>query len=174
MARKGIRLYGDPALREKGRRVTATDPDTHRLVEDLFDTLHDAKGIGLAAPQIGIPLRVLVLDLSPVELGAKPLAMINPEVISVGEKVRGEEGCLSFPGLFLDVDRPEQAHLRYETPSGKVEDIKATGLLARAMLHELDHLDGVLFIDHLSRARRVLVEAKLRGMLRRQRKGETV
>lgn len=173
MASRAIRLYGDPVLRKNAEAVAATADETRALVDDLFATLKNARGLGLAAPQIGVSARVYVVDLSPVELGAKPLAIINPEVITAGEPVRGEEGCLSFPGLFIDVDRPEEARLKYQTLDGETKEVDAKGLLARVMLHELDHLNGVLFIDGLSSARRVLIEAKLRRMQRRQRKGET-
>jgi len=174
VARQGIRLYGDPALRAKTQPVRADSAATKALVEDLFDTLHMAGGIGLAAPQIGVSSRVFVVDLSPVELGAKPMAVINPKVVCTGSRLTGEEGCLSFPGLFVNVDRPEQVRLSYETPEGEPKEVEARGLLARALLHEFDHLEGVLFIDGLSAARRVLIAAKLRQMKRRQKKGETV
>lgn len=173
MASRAIRLYGDPVLRKRAKRVDATADETRELVDDLFATLKNARGLGLAAPQIGVSARVYVVDLSPVELGAKPIALVNPEVLSAGEPIRGEEGCLSFPGLFVDVDRPEEARVRYQTLEGETQEIEAKGLMARVILHELDHLDGVLFIDGLSAARRVLIEAKLRRTQRRQRKGET-
>ena len=108
MARRGIRLYGDPALRAKALPVVPGAAGTSALVEDLFETLHAAGGIGLAAPQIGVSARVFVVDLSPVELGAKPMALINPEIVRTGTAVTGEEGCLSFPELFVNVDRPEE------------------------------------------------------------------
>ena len=174
MARQGIRLYGDPVLRAKARPVTADSAETSALVEDLFDTVHAAGGIGLAAPQIGVSARVFVVDLSPVELGAKPMAFINPKIVRTGSKIIGEEGCLSFPGLFVNVDRPEEVCLSYETPTGEQTEVEAVGLLARAMLHEYDHLEGVLFVDGLSAARRVLIAARLKQMKRRQKKGETV
>jgi peptide deformylase len=174
VARQGIRLYGDPVLRTKARPVAPDDDETRALVEDLFDTVHAAGGIGLAAPQIGVPARVFVVDLSPVELGAKPLVLINPEIVRTGTAVTGEEGCLSFPGLFVNVDRPEEARVRYRTPSGEPREVEVRGLLARAVLHEFDHLEGVLFIDGLSAARRVLIAARLKQMQRRQKKGETV
>lgn len=160
-------------LREVARPVVPDAPDTRALVEDLFATLKNAHGLGLAAPQIGVASRVFVVDLSPVELGAKRVALINPEVLSIGTPVRGEEGCLSFPGLFIEVERPEEARLRYETPDGGIEEVDVHGLLARVMLHELDHLNGVLFVDGLNTARRMMIEARLRRMQRRQRKGET-
>lgn len=174
MARQGIRLYGDPALRAKALPVVPDAALTRALVDDLFDTVHAAGGIGLAAPQIGVGARVFVVDLSPVELGAKPLVLINPEIVRTGVPVTGEEGCLSFPGLFVNVDRPEEALVRYQTPEGEGREVEAKGLLARAMLHEFDHLEGVLFIDGLSAARRVMIAARLKQMKRRQKKGETV
>ena len=173
MASRAIRLFGDQVLRGRAKPTVATADETRELVTDLFATLKGARGLGLAAPQIGVSARVFVVDLSPVELGAKPLALINPELIAASEPIRGEEGCLSFPGLFVDVDRPEEAKMKYETLEGTTKEVDAKGLMARVMLHELDHLDGVLFIDGLSTARRVLIEAKLRRTQRRQRKGET-
>lgn len=161
-------------LRAKARPVAADAPETKALVEDLFDTVHAAGGIGLAAPQIGVSERVFVVDLSPVELGSKPMVLINPKIVRTGSAVTGEEGCLSFPGLFVNVDRPEEVRLSYETPEGETREVEAKGLLARALLHEFDHLEGVLFIDGLSAARRVLIAAKLKQMTRRQKKGETV
>jgi peptide deformylase len=174
VARQGIRLYGDPVLRAKARPVASDAEETRALVEDLFDTVHAAGGIGLAAPQIGVSSRVFVVDLSPVELGAKPMALINPKIVRTGARITGEEGCLSFPGLFVNVDRPEEVRVSYETPQGETKEMDAAGLLARALLHEFDHLEGVLFIDGLSAARRVLIAAKLKQMKRRQKKGETV
>lgn len=161
-------------LRAKAQRVDATAPSTQALVNDLLDTLTRAQGIGLAANQIGVASRICVVDLSRTEVGGARMAMVNPEVISTGEPVRGEEGCLSFPGLYVQVDRPETAHIRYETPEGRAEEIEAKGLLARALLHEFDHLDGKLFIDGLSSARRMLIAARLKKTAKRQKRGETV
>jgi len=160
-------------LRTRSDVVEPTAPETRALVDDLFDSVAEAGGIGLAANQIGSTARVLVADLSRVVVGGPRLAVINPEVVRSGEPVRGEEGCLSFPGLYVQVERPEDVHLRYQTVEGQSEEIKTSGLLARVLLHELDHLDGVLFIDNLSSARRVLVAARLKQFARRQKRGET-
>ena len=174
MPTRGIRLFGDPVLRAKSQRVDATAPSTQALVNDLSDTLTRAQGIGLAANQIGVESRVCIVDLSKTEVGGARVVMLNPEVISTGEPVRGEEGCLSFPGLYVQVDRPETAHIRYETPEGCAEEIEAKGLLARVLLHEIDHLDGKLFIDGLSSARRIFIAARLKKTAKRQKRGETV
>jgi peptide deformylase len=160
-------------LRTRSEAVEATAPETRALVDDLFDTVAEAGGIGLAANQIGSTARVLVADLSRVVVGGPRLAVVNPEVVRTGEPVRGEDGCLSFPGLYVQVERPEDVHLRYETVEGTSEEIRTSGLLARVLLHELDHLNGVLFVDGLSSARRVLVAARLKQFTRRQRRGET-
>ena len=173
MPTAGIRLYGDPILRAVAQKVDATSPATQALVNDLFETLARAQGIGLAANQIGTAARVCVVDLSNFEIGGARLALINPEVISTGAPARGEEGCLSFPGLYVQVDRPETAQIRFELPDGRVEEIEATGLLARAMLHEVDHLDGKLFVDGLGGARRILIAARLKQIAKRQKRGET-
>ena len=106
--------------------------------------------------------------------GGPQLALCNPELMTAGDPLSGEEGCLSFPGMYFQVIRPEEAHLRYETTEGKPVEIKAQGLVARVLLHELDHLDGVLFIDGLSAARRVLLASRLKQIQRRQKQGETV
>jgi peptide deformylase len=157
----------------RSQPVTPDDPATRALVDDLFDTVADARGIGLAANQIGVASRVYVVDLSRVVVGGPQLALINPEMEASGGPLRGEEGCLSFPGLYLQIERPEQARLRYQELDGSTKEIEASGLMARVLLHELDHLNGVLFIDHQSSARRVLIAAKLKQMARRQKRGET-
>lgn len=174
MARVPIRLYGDPVLRERSSAAAPSAPETRQLVDDLFDTVADARGIGLAANQIGVARRVFVVDLSRIEVGGTRMALINPEVVHAGEPVRAEEGCLSFPGLYVQVERPEETRIRYDTMEGTTQEIAATGLMARVLLHELDHLNGVLFIDGLASARRVMIAAKIKQLARRQKRGETV
>ena len=173
MARKGIRLFGDPVLRARSTPVDAQDASTRELVSDLFEAMSEAQGIGLAANQIGVASRVFVVDCSSVVPDGSKLALCNPELVSSESRGRAEEGCLSFPGMYLQVDREEVAHLRYETTEGTTEEIKALGLVARVLLHELDHLDGVLYIDGLSTLRRVLLAPRLNTFTRRQRQGET-
>jgi peptide deformylase len=173
VARRDIRLFGDPVLRVRSTPVDAQDASTRALVSDLFETMSAARGVGLAANQIGVASRVFVVDCTSVVPDGPRLALCNPEVISSGSRGRAEEGCLSFPGMYLQVDREEVAHLRYVTTQGTTEEIKASGLVARVLLHELDHLNGVLYIDDLSTVRRVLLAPRLNTVKRRQRQGET-
>jgi len=173
VAQRGIRLYGDPVLRTRSTEVDPADPATRALVDDLFDTLQRAHGIGLAANQIGETGRVFIVDLSQMQPGGPRLAVINPEVVRAGEPVNGEEGCLSFPGLYLQVDRAEDAVLRYQTLAGETLEVEVSGLFARVLLHELDHLNGALFVDGLSAVRRIRIAARLKQITRRQKRGET-
>lgn len=152
--------------------MVPTAESTRSLVTDLFDTMYDAGGVGLAACQIGVPARVLVADCSALVPGGPRLAVINPELVSKGSPKWGEEGCLSFPDVYLNVSRPSEAHLRYDAPDASRQEIQASGLLARVLLHELDHLDGVLFVDHQSALRRSLWAGRLWNLKRRSRRGE--
>lgn len=172
MARRGIRLYGDPALRTRCQPVDSQAPSTRELVSDLFDTMYDAEGVGLAACQIGVPARVFVLDCSPLVPGSPRLAVINPEVLERKQIKVSEEGCLSFPDLYLDVSRPELAQVRFDSTDGSKQELQLSGLPARAFLHELDHLNGVLFVDHQSAARRLFLAARLWGYKRRSLRGD--
>lgn len=172
MARRGIRLYGDPALRARCLPVDPQAPSTRDLVKDLFDTMYGAEGVGLAACQIGVSARVFVLDCSALVPGSPKLAVINPEVVERKLPKVSEEGCLSFPDLYLNVVRPEFAHVRFFTPSGTRQELKLSGLPARAFLHECDHLDGVLFVDHQSAARRLFLAARLWRYKRRSLRGD--
>jgi peptide deformylase len=159
--------YGHPALRQKGSRVEKMTPEIHKLIADMFETMHAAKGVGLAAQQVGRALQLTVLDVravterpSTLELEGKeadvqafmPLVLINPVVTGVGDSVAGSEGCLSFPEIFADISRPGQADVRATNEKGEKLEFRCGGLLARAIQHELDHLNGVLFIDRMTRA----------------------
>ena len=151
-----------PALRAKTRRVTPEDrAAVLALVPRLFVTMYAAPGIGLAAPQVGVGLRVAVVDLQKDDSPA-PVVLVNPEVTRVSEDwaVR-EEGCLSLPGHYADVSRPARVHVRYEDEHGGRHEIEAEGLMAACLQHELDHLDGVLFVDHLSALKRNMILRKL-------------
>lgn len=174
MARLGIRLYGDPILRARCLPVVAEAASTFTLVTDLFDTMYDAGGVGLAACQIGVPARVFVVDCSTLVPGSPRLAVINPELVSKGTPQKGEEGCLSFPDLYMNVHRPVQARMRYESQEGGRRELQASGLLARVLLHEFDHLDGVLFVDNQNAVRRTILAGRLWNLKRRSRNGEHV
>lgn len=151
-----------PSLRAKTRKVGPGELERVRaLLPDMFATMYAAPGIGLAAPQIGVGLRFAVIDLMPNEAPA-PMVLVNPEVIRVSEDwaVR-EEGCLSLPGQYADVTRPARVAVRYQDADGAAREVEAEGLLAACLQHEIDHLDGVLFVDHLSALKRNMLMRKL-------------
>ena len=158
--------YGHPALRQKGLRVESLTPEIKQLIADMFETMNASKGIGLAAQQVGRALQLTVLDLravtdrpSTLELNGKPadvsdfmpLVLINPEVQAVGEPLAGPEGCLSFPEMYADISRPESVAVKALNEKGKPIEFRCGGLLARAVQHEIDHLNGILFIDRMDR-----------------------
>jgi peptide deformylase len=160
-----ILKYGHPTLRERGARVERFTPEIRRLVEDMFETMYAARGIGLAAQQVGRALQIMVVDVrevtdrpSTLELHGKPadpvtfmpLALINPEVKPSGTTCEGAEGCLSFPELFSEVPRPEQAEVTGLNSQGELIQFRCGGLLSRVIQHEYDHLQGILFIDRMS------------------------
>jgi len=166
--------YGHPALRERGARVKEISPEVKELIADMFETMYDAKGIGLAAQQIGRALQLTVIDVrgitdrpSTLERGGQPadvdafmpLVLINPKITPLGERVAGPEGCLSFPEIYADITRPERVDVRALNEKGESITFRAGGLLARAIQHEVDHLDGVLFIDRMTAE----TKAELRG-----------
>lgn len=160
----------DPRLRQKAEPVAKIDARVTALLEDMLETMYAAPGIGLAAPQVGIAERIIVLDVGPKE-DPRPIRLINPEVLATaGELVEAEEGCLSLPNQFAPVKRPGQVTVRFTDETGEKREIEADGLLARCLLHEIDHLDGVLFTDHLSRLKREMLLKKL-DKQRRQRAG---
>jgi peptide deformylase len=148
--RREILVYPDPFLARKAVVVSAVDDRIRSLVRDMFETMYAAEGIGLAAPQVGVGKRVVVLDVSPVDETIAPVALVNPEIVSRAGSVTGEEGCLSVPGVTGDVCRSETVEVLGMDERGDPLRIRAAGILARALQHEIDHLDGVLFIDRLS------------------------
>jgi peptide deformylase len=146
MAVLKVRRYGDPVLRRRASAVDAVTPEIRRLVDDMTDTMYDEVGIGLAAPQVGASLRLLVVG---DEEGRGVQALVNPAITEQGGTVTAEEGCLSLPGIFAQVTRAEWVTLRAQDLDGQPVSIRARGLRARVFQHEVDHLDGVLFIDRL-------------------------
>lgn len=166
MAVRPIRMYGDPVLREKCRPVEEITPEIHTLVEDLFDTMIDASGIGLAAPQVGETIRVFVIDLSATDEGCEPMAFINPEILSEEGERNDDEGCLSFPDYFDKVARAERVIATAIGLDQKPFEVEGTGIMARALLHENDHLNGVLFIDRMKKFRLRLAQGRLRKLKR--------
>jgi peptide deformylase len=152
-----IRVLGDPILRQATRPLGAITDEHRRLIDDMFETMYVAKGIGLAAPQIGRTERICVVDVD----GAR-YALVNPEVVSSEGTGRAEEGCLSIPEIYGDVTRPERVVIEALDRDGTRYRREATGLKARAIQHEIDHLDGILFLDHLSLMRRQMLLARWR------------
>lgn len=164
MAIKPIVRYGDPVLRGKNPPAEEMTAEIKELVSDLSDTLKDARGLGLAAPQIGVAKRVFVVDLSAVDITAEIRVFVNPEIVESSGMVEYEEGCLSFPGIYQNLTRPEWVKVKALDLTGNEFVLEADGLLARAILHEYDHLDGILFIDHFSTISKTLVERKLKRL----------
>ena len=162
-----IRNYGDPVLRQKGVRVEKITAEIKALVADMFDTMREARGVGLAAQQVGHALQLALIDVrgikdrpSTMEVDGQsvdpekhmPLVLINPQVTLLGEKVTGPEGCLSFPEIFGDITRPAEVEVTAITDEGKTVAFRAGGLLAKAVQHEYDHVQGILFIDRMTTA----------------------
>ncbi|CAM5188464.1 peptide deformylase [Bosea thiooxidans] len=177
MAIRPLVILPDAQLRLVSKPVEAVTPEVRTLVEDMFETMYDAPGIGLAAIQIGVPLRVVTIDLSKPEAKEgeepeprKPQVFINPQVTwSSDEFSAYEEGCLSIPEYYEEVERPAEVKVRYMDLDGKTQEIAAEGLLATCLQHEIDHLDGILFIDHLSRLKRERVTKKFAKAAKRER-----
>src|ERR1700743_2979383 len=161
--------YPDPILAKPGETVTVFDDDTAQLVEEMFDSMYAAQGIGLAAPQIGISKRITVIDVSFKERPEDKLALINPVIIDRNGKQVEEEGCLSLPEISEKVNRAAWVKVQAQNVKGETFEVEGEELLARALQHEIDHLHGVLFIDHLSRLKRDLV---LRRIKKLQKNGE--
>ncbi|MGA8029875.1 MAG: peptide deformylase [Bryobacteraceae bacterium] len=169
MVRK-ILKYGEPILEEKAEPVSDFDsPELKQLIADMFETMYAAKGVGLAVPQIGFSQRVSVIDISIGEDETKKLVIINPEITSSEGKQTGEEGCLSIPGYREPVTRANKVSLRAQNEKGETIELSGEELLARAFLHEIDHLNGILFINHLSALKRDIIKRKIKKL---QKAGE--
>ncbi len=177
MAVRPIRIYGDPVLREKARPVEQTTPALRRLAEDLIDTMVEAEGVGLAAPQVGEPVRIYVVNLRAIgpelfldsrgpSLDGEPdyLVLVNPRIVKQEGSQTGDEGCLSFPELFEKVTRPDVVRVEAADLEGRPLEIEGSGLLARVLIHEFDHLEGTLFIDHLSKFRLQFLRNRLKKL----------
>ena len=155
MALREIIILPDKRLRLKSEPIKRIDATIRKLVNDLFETMYEAPGIGLAAIQIGVPKRVVTMDLSKKEDDHKPQIFINPEVIwKSAETSKYEEGCLSIPEFYEEVERPAQVKVKYLDIDGNAQEIEASGLLATCLQHEIDHINGVLFIDYISKLKR--------------------
>jgi peptide deformylase len=158
--------YGDPVLETPAKRVDKFDGELQTLVADMFESMYAARGVGLAAPQVGISRRVAVIDVSDGKNPEAKIVCVNPEVIHAEGEQREEEGCLSVPGFRGYVVRPQYVTIRAQDASGKEFEMRGEGLLARAFTHEIDHLNGVLFITHLSMLKRDLIKRKIRKMMK--------
>lgn len=163
MALLPVYTYNHPVLRKKARLIKRPSDDLNELAANMLETMHRANGIGLAANQIGSLQRIIVVDICGTDGVEKfePLVMVNPEVVDNEGHWVFEEGCLSVPELRHEVERPEKVHLRFRDLSHDQREIEAYGLLGRVILHEIDHLDGVLFIDHINAIRRKLLKGRL-------------
>lgn len=178
--------YGDPILRAKGKRIDQVDDRVRELAANMLETMHAANGVGLAAQQVGEALQLTVLDISQVEdrpstmktngqnvdpKQAMPLVLLNPQLDLSAETVSGTEGCLSFPEITGEIERAESVVLHGQTLDGDSVEIEATGLLARALQHEVDHLNGILFIDRMSSAAKVALSSRLKRMQKETQAG---
>ncbi|MCA0250027.1 MAG: peptide deformylase [Proteobacteria bacterium] len=162
MALLPILTAPDPRLKKKSLPVETVDDGVRQLMDDMLETMYDAPGIGLAAPQVGVLKRVVVLDIEREDTKTGPLFMANPEIVDASdEDASYEEGCLSVPEHYSDVVRPAKVTVRYLDRDGKTQEISAEGLLSTCLQHEIDHLDGILFIDHISALKRNMILRKL-------------
>jgi peptide deformylase len=164
MALLPLHLLGSPVLRERAAEVATVDEETRRFIDDMFETMDAAQGVGLAANQVGVARRVAVIDAD-----GQRFAMVNPVLVSVEGRATAEEGCLSIPDIYGEVTRPERVVLEALDRDGQAFRLEAQGLTARAIQHEIDHLDGILFLDHLGPIRRKMLLARWK----KSRQGET-
>ena len=184
--------FGDPMLRTKGKAIEKITPEIKRLIDDMFETMHDAAGVGLAAQQVGQALQLTIIDVravkdrpstmeidgKPVDVAAHmPLVLLNPKITPFGNPAKGPEGCLSFPEIYTDITRPESVEVEATNAEGKTIRFKAGGLLSRAVQHEVDHLNAILFIDRMTTEAKAEVkdeidalQAETKGALKKQKK----
>ena len=162
MAKLPIITAPDPRLRRKCAPVEAVDDGVRRLMDDMLETMYAAPGVGLAAPQVGIDRRVIVVDVTREDEQRTPYRMANPEVVQVSDSLANyEEGCLSLPQHYEEVTRPDRARIRFLDEAGGAREIEVEGMLATCIQHEIDHLDGILFVDHISKLKRDMIMRKL-------------
>jgi peptide deformylase len=164
-----VSIHPDPVLRENCAAVETITPEILKLMDDMVDTMYDEDGIGLAAPQVGVAKRIAVIDVEPHEEGERgnPIKLINPEIIAKSETLTVlDEGCLSLPEMRVEVARPDEVTVRYMDEKGEIQEIHGTGLLAKCLQHEIDHLNGVLIFDYLSSLKRNMILKKYQKTLR--------
>ena len=168
MAVLEILKYPHPLLKKRSKEVDRIDGEVKKLILDMAETMYDTNGIGLAACQVGIPQRIIVLDVSPIDPNQSFFAMINPEIIFEESEIEHEEGCLSVPDCLEKVKRKEKVHVRGISPEGKEMEVSGEGILAFALQHEIDHLNGVLILDRISRLKREIYRNKLKKERRKE------
>ena len=162
MALRLILTEPNELLRQKSLPVDKVDAELQNLMNDMLDTMYAAPGIGLAAIQVGVPKRVIVLDIAPKDKPNNPMFFVNPEIIETSRNISTyEEGCLSVPGQFAEINRPEKCHIKYLDYYGQPKELRAEGMLATCIQHEIDHLEGILFIDYLSKLKKSMIVKKL-------------
>ena len=153
--------YPDKRLRERGKKVEAVTPELRRLIEDMAETMYAAPGVGLAAPQIGEALQLFIIDIADAEEPSDLRVFVNPEILETTGELTWQEGCLSFPGVTEDIDRAAHVRVRAQDGDGKWFELEAEGLLAVAIQHEFDHLQGTLMIDHMGPLKKRLTHRKM-------------
>ena len=162
MAIRQILTEPNKVLRQKSLNVDEVNQEIQKLMDDMLETMYAAPGIGLAAIQVGVPKRIIVLDIARKDEPKKPMYFVNPEILEKSQNNSiYEEGCLSVPGQFAEIERPDRCHVKYLDYHGKPQEIKAEGMLATCIQHEIDHLEGILFIDYLSKLKRSMIVKKL-------------
>ena len=162
MAKRNIVIEPDPILRKKSEKLENVNLETQKFLDDMLDTMYSAPGIGLAAVQVGVLKRLIVVDITKEEEKKNPLFFINPIITQKSEKTSiHEEGCLSIPGYFAEIERPAECQVEYIDYNGNKKSLKATGLLSTCIQHEIDHLNGILFIDYLSKIKKDMIIKKL-------------
>lgn len=172
MAKRVIIKLPDPLLRVRSEPIETVDDGVRRLIDDMLETMYAAPGVGLAAIQIGVPKRLVVVDASPKDDDPKPIALINPRIVQAADGMRlHEEGCLSIPDVRVPIERPAAVTVEYTDRDGKLQSLAAEGLLATAVQHELDHLDGRLIIDYLSRLKRDFIVRRFKKQARAEAEG---
>ncbi len=161
-----ILKYGAPELETESTPITRFDEEIKTLAEDMLETMYAAPGIGLAAPQVGVNLRLMVIDITGGEEQGHQIIFTNPEITEQEGIEEAEEGCLSIPGFTAMIERPSKVHVVGQNLEGNPQELDAEGILARAVCHEIDHLDGILYLDHTSVLRRDLIKRKIRKLIR--------
>jgi len=169
MALLPILIAPHPVLKRRAEPVAVVDDEIRRLMDDMLETMYEADGLGLAAPQVGRSIRVVVIDLHPKDEPPAPLRLVNPEIVERSEETAvNEEGCLSVPEQYADVRRAKRVKARYLDENGEVREIEADGMLGVCLQHEIDHLHGTLFVDHLSMLKRNMILNKVRKAMRKE------